>query len=205
MAITPTTSRGRATRSEILTAARAVFERTSYFDVRVADIAAEAGMSHGSVYTYFTSKDDVLHALIDELVEYSFDASSAPIDRDAPPLVQLEATIAQFLAAFEARAGMQRVLEQVITLNDDFLAKRLKIRNRFNDRIEASIRAWQAREGGDPELDAAYAAVALGGMIEDVARARFILGAPLDVTIAIRTLARIWGKAVGIPLHRVKS
>lgn len=195
----PRTPRGWARREQVLRAGQAVFERTSYFEVRVADIAAEAKVSHGTFYTYFTSKDDVLMALIDELVDVSLVASSEPLTPGAAPSQQLTETITRFMHTYRDNAGMHRVLEQVAASNPDFLAYRRRVRHRYIARIEATIKAWQERGVGDPELDPRHAAEALGGMVADVAFARYVLEEPLDEQVAIETLSRIWRKAVGIP------
>lgn len=52
-------------RELILTAATRVFARSGYFNSKVADIAAEAGIADGTVYLYFKSKDEVLHSIFD--------------------------------------------------------------------------------------------------------------------------------------------
>lgn len=52
------------TRSRILAAATAVFEREGYHGASLERIAAEAGFSKGAVYSTFESKADVMLALI---------------------------------------------------------------------------------------------------------------------------------------------
>lgn len=52
-------SRGRATRTRLVDAARIAFGTLGYDGVRVDDIATEAGMSHGTFYRYYADKDAV--------------------------------------------------------------------------------------------------------------------------------------------------
>lgn len=52
-------------REAILSAATKVFAGRGFFNAKVADIAAEAGIADGTVYLYFKSKDDVLHSIFD--------------------------------------------------------------------------------------------------------------------------------------------
>ncbi|HTH52283.1 MAG TPA: TetR/AcrR family transcriptional regulator [Pyrinomonadaceae bacterium] len=52
-------------RELILRAATRVFARSGYFNSKVADIAAEAGIADGTVYLYFKSKDEILHSIFD--------------------------------------------------------------------------------------------------------------------------------------------
>ena len=46
----------------LLDAAVRVFARSGYHDCRVGDITQEAGVAHGLLYHYFTSKEEVLEA-----------------------------------------------------------------------------------------------------------------------------------------------
>ena len=52
-------------REAILRAATKVFAGKGYFNSKVADIAAEAGIADGTVYLYFKSKDEILHSIFD--------------------------------------------------------------------------------------------------------------------------------------------
>ena len=52
-------------REAILLAATKVFAGKGYFNSKVADIAAEAGIADGTVYLYFKSKDEILHSIFD--------------------------------------------------------------------------------------------------------------------------------------------
>ncbi|MCV4785307.1 TetR/AcrR family transcriptional regulator, partial [Escherichia coli] len=49
-------------RTAILRAATTVFARKGFFNSKVSDIAAEAGIADGTVYLYFKGKDDILHS-----------------------------------------------------------------------------------------------------------------------------------------------
>lgn len=51
--------------AELLAAARACFARDGYSGTTIDKIAAEAGLSKGSVYRFFKTKDDILLALLD--------------------------------------------------------------------------------------------------------------------------------------------
>ena len=56
-------------RAALLAAARQCFAADGYFNVRIADIAQQAGMSQGSLYWYFTSKEELLKAILSEAFE----------------------------------------------------------------------------------------------------------------------------------------
>lgn len=53
----------------ILRAAIKTFAKKGYFNSKVADIAAEAGIADGTVYLYFKSKEEVLHSIFDRAME----------------------------------------------------------------------------------------------------------------------------------------
>jgi TetR/AcrR family fatty acid metabolism transcriptional regulator len=55
-----------AKRDVILGAAVRVFARRGYHGSRVGDIAVEAGVAHGLLYHYFSSKDEVLQTIFRE-------------------------------------------------------------------------------------------------------------------------------------------
>ncbi|GHO50431.1 TetR/AcrR family transcriptional regulator [Ktedonospora formicarum] len=59
-----------ARRAKLLDAARKVFVRQGRA-MTIADIAAEANVSQGLAYRYFTNKEAIFHALIEQVIEAS--------------------------------------------------------------------------------------------------------------------------------------
>jgi len=55
-----------ARRQQILDAALACFSDDGFHQTGMADIVARSGLSHGAVYLYFQSKDDLIAALADD-------------------------------------------------------------------------------------------------------------------------------------------
>ena len=194
----PPTPKGQRRRQSLLDAARLVFEDKGYFDTRVTDIVSNAHVSHGTFYLYFESKDDILRSLVDELADRLYTGSQGELTPGLGPNEHLEETIRQFLDAYKANAKMMRILEQVVTFDEDFRAIRLGIITRFIDRIEISILSLQERGLSEPELDARYAAHALGGMVGDFAFAMYVLRQEFDEDTAVATMARLWSRGVGV-------
>jgi AcrR family transcriptional regulator len=62
-------AQGRAARDELLTAALRVFAERGYRDAGVDEIAAAAGYSKGALYWHFSSKEELLSALLEERVD----------------------------------------------------------------------------------------------------------------------------------------
>lgn len=179
-------------------AARQVFEAQGYFDTKVADIVRVADASHGTFYTYFDSKDDALKALVAELVDDLYAATVKPIGARQTPFLTLQATIRQFMHAYRDRAALLRILDQATSVSEDFLAVRLEIRDRFAKSLAAVLRARQARHPDPDGLDPNVAAYVLGGMAEDFARGRYVLGQRLSEERGIATLSVIWARAIGV-------
>src|SRR5271155_5456762 len=55
----PRSRKGIETRARLVAAAKEVFEEDGFLDARISDIAEKAGLSHGSFYHYFESKEEV--------------------------------------------------------------------------------------------------------------------------------------------------
>ncbi|MGZ8695459.1 MAG: TetR/AcrR family transcriptional regulator, partial [Gaiellaceae bacterium] len=69
MTLTDRSIGGAERQRQILEAAVRVFARNGYHTSRVADVAAEAGVAHGLVYHYFSSKEALLEAVFRETWE----------------------------------------------------------------------------------------------------------------------------------------
>src|SRR3954453_6340430 len=80
-------SQGRESRDELLTAALRVFARRGYRQAGVDEIAEAAGYSKGALYWHFSSKEDLLLALLEERIDAPMREmvallESAPPERD---------------------------------------------------------------------------------------------------------------------------
>jgi AcrR family transcriptional regulator len=56
-------------RAALLVAARKCFAARGYFNVRISDVARQAGLSQGIIYWYFASKEALLKAVLAEAFE----------------------------------------------------------------------------------------------------------------------------------------
>ncbi len=61
-------SKSDITRARLTVAAREVFVEKGYHRTKVVDIIERAGCGHGTFYDYFKSKDEVLMAILSELI-----------------------------------------------------------------------------------------------------------------------------------------
>ena len=61
-------SKSDITRAKLMNAAHEVFVEKGYHDTKVVDVIERAGCGHGTFYDYFKSKDEVLMAILSELI-----------------------------------------------------------------------------------------------------------------------------------------
>jgi AcrR family transcriptional regulator len=201
---TPLTARGARTRAALVKAARALFERQGYLDTNVGDITTRARVAHGTFYTYFPSKEEIFAEVAEELQHQFVEiAESEPIlPPDAPLSARIERSNRGYLRAYAANARMMGVLEQVATFNPRLAAIRRAARRYYVQRNTAAIRRWQQQGLIDPRIDPAYAASALGSMVDRSAYVWMVLGEPYDLDEATIQLTRLYCNALGIPYHR---
>jgi AcrR family transcriptional regulator len=77
-------------RGQILEAAAAVFARSGFHESRMDDIAAEAGVSKGTLYWYFESKDDLIQTLLDRMIEQEIAQAETFMEMDIPTSEKME-------------------------------------------------------------------------------------------------------------------
>ena len=99
-----------ARRTQILEAALGVFAERGYHGTRVEDIAAAAGVSKGTIYLYFESRDAILRAAFDRFIEEVDGAVEQAMGSDRPPLDKLRALVRRVLERMEAQETLSRVL-----------------------------------------------------------------------------------------------
>jgi len=61
-------------KDQIMNAAEEVFSQKGFSDARMDDIADETGLSKGTLYLYYKSKDDLIIAILDRIFQREFKA-----------------------------------------------------------------------------------------------------------------------------------
>lgn len=203
----PSSSRGRRTREALVTAARTVFERDGFLDSRIRDIADEAGVAHGSFYTYFQSKEEIFLEIALRLQTEMMRGERAgrqAVARD--PVAAIEAANRRYLESYRANAALMGIIEQVETFDEDLRSIRQARTDSFVDRAVRAIERLQSQGLADRELDPFYTATALTSMVSRFAYVWFVNPGPerfdFDFEEAVATLTRIWANALQIPSGR---
>lgn len=76
------TKRREEKKQQILSAARNLFDKKGFKSVNVKDIAAEAGVSHVSIYNFYENKENLAMEVIKTMIDNSITRTRALLDRD---------------------------------------------------------------------------------------------------------------------------
>src|SRR5688572_29422800 len=157
----PRSRKGAQTRARLLGSAKLVFEETGFLEARISDIAEKAGLSHGSFYHYFESKEQIFR----EVAEAQEAQLTAPSDDDdEPPATEFDRILRanrRYLARYRDNGKIMGVIEEVSRYDAFVNEARMRRQKHFADRAERALRRLQADGLADPDIDAAIAAVAL--------------------------------------------
>jgi AcrR family transcriptional regulator len=168
----PPTRKGQATREKLLAAAETVFAARGHENARVADIVAEAGISHGLFYRHFADKDAILNAVLDRLNDRLRGISGRVAgDGRVPTLEQLELRNIQFFREYAEHRLLLRVSREAAARSGDgeFRSKWLTNRGRFVARTERWLRELTADGHIAPIDDVRTVAEGLSALTEQMA------------------------------------
>lgn len=159
-------ARGERTRATLLRAGAEVLPVRGYHEARVDDIVEAAGVSHGTFYRYFDSKDDFFRALAEEasgrLVEL---VERLDLDGSAE---DLRAWLRDWFDAYEADGGVISTWQDMRT-SPELLA--------FSQQVAASVftrleKLLDQRDFGHPQV----ASTLLLALLERAPYRVFVLG-----------------------------
>ena len=201
----PITERGRRTRDNLLAAGRTVFEQRGYANTRMSDIATAAGVSHGTVYTWFDDKEALLRALVDDIVTEVFAALAIGDEVPEPEQRMLEAN-RRYLAAYRRHGRMLEVVEEAAATDSRYRDALAGVRRDHVARVTHDIERLQKAGVAERDVDPAVAAGALCAMVEGFGRHWYGRGEQAasthDDETAVETLTRLWARGLGIRTAR---
>lgn len=198
----PRSRKGAATRARLVTAAKAVFEEDGFLDARISDIAERAGLSHGSFYHYFDSKEQIFREVAMNLADLLqaplstvvFDATSG-----ATPADRIRQGSRQFLQDYQAEARIIGVIELVCRYDQELNNSRFERQRESNPRVMRMIRHLQQRGDIDPTLNPELAMPALGAMMNRFAEMWFVQKLfDFDFDEGVEQLAKLFLNALQI-------
>lgn len=198
----PRSRKGAQTRARLLDAAKEIFEENGFLDARISDIAERAGLSHGSFYHYFDSKEEVFREVAARVV----DQLSAPLGdvildpaSDATPPERIRAAMRLHLEAYRREARIMGVIEQVSRYDQHVKEFRFQHQQQYELQVQESIRRLQRHGLVDPALDPVVASAVLGSMTNRFPELWLVEGAvKCTFDDGVDQLTRVFLNALGI-------
>lgn len=144
-----------------------VFARKGFHASRVGDIAEEAGVAHGLLYHYFSSKDEVLETIFREHWTTLLERIHAVESSGDPPVEQLRGIVQAMFHSWRREPDVVRVVIREI-------ARSGEISQRVGELVKpiGAIRriVERGQTGGDfrRDVDADMAAVIVYGAIDEL-------------------------------------
>jgi len=130
---------------DILRAAVSVFSREGFDGAKVSAIAAEAGVATGSVYLYFSGKDDILDGLFREFWDNLRDAI-VRIDL-ADPLDRIRRQLELF---YDRLVADRRLALVYLRDHHRFVARRSQGIQSYQECLELGAKAFREASGAEP-------------------------------------------------------
>ncbi len=154
-------------RQLILDAAVRVFARKGYHASRVGDVAEEAGVAHGLLYHYFSSKEQVLETIFRESWSDLVGALRGVEERDEPPREQVRLVAAIVLRTWQRDPDLVRVVVREVTRSPQLQREVAEVALAFQ--VLESIVA-RGQQAGDfrAGIDSRLAAYVLYGALEEI-------------------------------------
>ena len=151
----------------LLDAAVRVFARAGYHDCRVDDIAREAGVAHGLLYHYFSSKEEVLETIFRETWSHMLSAVRDVERSGEPALVQVRKVAAIVLRSWARDPDLIRVLVREITRSPHLQREVREIQQAFVA-LERIVKRGQDEGEFRDDLDPRLASQVLYGALEQI-------------------------------------
>jgi AcrR family transcriptional regulator len=199
----PRSPKGVRTRARLLVAAKGVFEEDGFIEARISDIAEQAGLSHGSFYHYFESKEEIFR----EVAESVEDQLCAPLggvifdpESHAPPEEPIRQALRRHLESYRKESKIIGVIEQMARYDKQVNALRMQRNRRHSQQVAVAIRNLQKHGLADLQLEPSVAAAALGAMTSRFAEMWLVQEAiTCSLDKAVDQLTRVFANALGLP------
>ena len=160
-------------RDQILDAAYKMLSRRGYHEATMAKIARKAGVSHGTLYWHFKSKEDLFFAVL-EREFLRIDATIRPaLELDEPAVKKLEMLLRYSMTTLESSSEFLTLLLSALTGSSERFEGSLgktarNIYNAYNDMLEELIIKGQQEGDIRKDINARAAAVAMVSLIDSL-------------------------------------
>ena len=143
---------------------------SEHTELRVADVAAAAGLGHGTFYRYFPDLRSAMEALVTDFAAFLHDQLTYARDGTSGSRNRVRGATLAYTRAFRANAGLMRCLIS-LSREDTVFSKAFQALNDGWNRRMASALArrpgFKSSPNHPPSLAFLPTAYALGGMIDE--------------------------------------
>jgi TetR/AcrR family transcriptional regulator, transcriptional repressor for nem operon len=153
-------TKGAATRDQILNAAARLIHVQGYQSTSLDDVLRESGVGKGNFYYYFKSKEDLGYAIIDRITQGFVERSLGPAfaDADADPVEQIHGFLDRVLEAQRQRkcvggCVMGNLASELSDVHEGFRQRLAGIFDVWRTHLAEAVSRGQARGRLRPDVD----------------------------------------------------
>lgn len=205
LTVDPKQARSKQTREKIVQAAIKLFEERGYEKTTSNEIAAEAGVSVGSFYVYFTDKRHLLlvifDRLADELFKNIFELLKPEHLFGTELRLMVRSAVASTIADKQKNAGLIRVISELVLKDPEFSERQKALVDRSISKLRELISLAQ-KAGRTNEIDVDAAAFIVHRVVFDISQDYVIGAVSFDQERAIDALTDMIHRYLYIPSLR---
>jgi TetR/AcrR family transcriptional regulator, cholesterol catabolism regulator len=155
-----------ARRREVVATAAKLFAERGYDGASMNELTAATGLAAGGLYHYIEGKDDLLIAICDELLEPLLERAREIVTEDAPPVEQLRALVAAWVAhVVEHRNHMLVFTQERQAIEGQQRWRRVRSQRQAFERILDEVLERGEADGSMSFIDRRLSLLALLGMV----------------------------------------
>jgi AcrR family transcriptional regulator len=198
----PRSRKGVETRARLVVAAKEVFENDGFLEARISDIAERAGLSHGSFYHYFESKEEVFREValgVEERLSEPMQSVILDPNSSASPYERIHEGIRRNMESYRDEARIMKVIEQVSRFDAELGAWRSERHRLGLVEMAKSIASLQRHGLVDAHLDPTISASALASMTYRFPEVWFVQGLiDCEFDVGVEQLTMLFVRALGL-------
>lgn len=192
-------ARKQRTRKRLIDAARELFNERGFYESNLSEIAPRAGMATGTFYNHFSSKEEIFHAvMIDVLAELQHSRPGPSPSSERRPIDSIREANAAYLRGYQRNARLMTDCSALARTHPEMREIKVEIDTVFENRLVGAITHWQQTGVAADDVDPVYAANALAYMVDRFADEFYVFGKPYDEGKAVEVLTVLWARSLGI-------
>ncbi len=164
--------KGERTRAKLLLATAVCLDRHGYTDLRSIHITEEAGVSEGTLYVYFSDKNEIVTEVMNDFLAASvWQSPKTTIARSA--FENIRETNRSWIETTIANGNLIRAVFQRIEVDPDFAAEYAKMNFSWHEYVASSV-LRRYPKGSINKNVVLFAVAALDAMTVDLTRSIFV-------------------------------